>query len=239
MKLFLLLLTITAALFANSDNAECTKATTITKSQIFSTSITPDKLSTKLLVSITEKEYAQASNEINSLSTVLKKYENICKSGGFSVVRASEWDAQKKKNIFIGYRGNVSFECKYKAPSDIEKLYNEPLFKKLVRRRNNVIVTNQGTRWIVSDDALNQKKEELETTAIIYSDTYTKKLSKLLNKECITKDIHLSSLQQQPYPVAKRAVMLSEAVADSIAPANPSKKDAEIKYSASYIFKCK
>lgn len=238
MKLFLLMLAIATSVFADNDTSEYDKTTTITKSKIFSASITPDKLSTRLFMSITEKEYAKTSNEINSLSTTLKKYENICKDSGYSIVKATEWDAEKKKNIFVGYRGSISFECTYSSPREIEKLYNEPLFKKLVRKRNNVVLNNQGTRWIVSDDALSQKKEELETSAIIYSDTYTKKLSKLLNKECMTKDIHLSSLQQQPYPVAKRAVMLSEAVSDSIAPANPSKQDIDVKYSASYIFRC-
>lgn len=238
MKLFLFLLTITLSLFANNDTSECTKATTITKSELFSASVTPDKLSTKLIISITEKEYAKTSNEVNSLSATLKKYERICKSSGYSIVKATEWDSVKKKNIFIGYRGNLSFECKYYTPSEMEKLYNEPLFKKLVRRRNNVVVTNQGTRWVVSDDAIKQKKEELETSAIVYSDTYTKKLSKLLNKTCTTKNINLSSIQQYPSPASKRNMMLSKAIADSIAPAEPSKKDIDVKYSANYIFAC-
>lgn len=54
----------------------------------------------------------------------------------------------------------------------------------------------------------------------------------------MTKDIHLSTIQQKPTPVRKRSVMLSEAVSDSIAPANPSKEDVDVNYSASYIFTC-
>lgn len=159
MKLFLFTLAVVTLLPANNETTKCEKTTTIAKSQLFSSSISPDKLSTRLLMSITEKQYAQTSNKLASISKILKKYDNICKDSGYSIVKATRWDSEKKKNLFIGYRGTISFKCEYNAPSEIEKLYNEPIFKKLVRRHNNVTLNNQGTRWIVSKDALNQKKK--------------------------------------------------------------------------------
>lgn len=65
------------------------------------------------------------------------------------------------------------------------------------------------------------------------------KVSKLLNKKCMTKNMDLSTIQQEPFHARKRAIMLCEDITDSIAPANPSKKDIDVKYSASYIFTCK
>lgn len=237
MKLLLLLLAVATSLFA--DDISEKNLTTITKSQKFVSSISPDKLSTTLNINIVEKDYTKASNELSTLSNALKKYENICKSSGYSVLKASEWDSTQKKNIFIGYKGMVNIACEYTTPREIEKLYNEPALKKLITDNKNVTMNNQGTRWIVSDDALSKKREELETEAILYANTFTTKLSTLLKKECATKEMHLSTLNQQPMPMYDNRMLLKEAVASSYIKANePTKEDATLNYSASYTFTC-
>jgi uncharacterized protein YggE len=237
MKLLLLGLAVTTSLFATDTNEN--NLTTITKSQEFVSLISPDKLSTNLNINVIEQDYTQASNELNTLSNAFKKYENICKSSGYSVMKATEWDNTQKKNIFIGYRGALNIHCEYSTLSEIEKLYNEPALKKLIADNKNVTMNNQGTQWIVSDDALSKKREELETEAILYTNTFKMKLSTLLKKECSTKEMHLSTLTQQPMPMSDNRVLLKGAVASNYIKANePTKEDATVNYSASYTFIC-
>ncbi|MBU1659140.1 hypothetical protein KKG72_08830 [bacterium] len=237
MKFLLLGLAVVTSVFATDMRAR--DFTTITKSQKFVSFISPDKLSTNLSITMIEQDYTQASNELNVLSTALKKYENICKSSGYSVMKAMEWDNTHKKNIFIGYRGVVNIDCQYTTLSEMEKVYNIPALKKLITNNKNVTISNQGTRWIVSDDALAKKKEELETQAVLYANIFKMKLSALLKKECSIKEIHLSALNQHPMPMYDNRVLLKEAVASSYIQANePTKEDATLNYSASYIFAC-
>lgn len=129
MKSFLLVMMFCTFLMAETTN-NTDKATTLTKSKEFTATLSPDKLTTKLSISVIKDDYTKAANTISSLSTVLHQYENICKSSGYSIDKVGEWDNVKRKNIFIGYRGFFNLECEYFMPSDIEELYNNPSFKK-------------------------------------------------------------------------------------------------------------
>jgi hypothetical protein len=211
----------------------------ITKSQEFTSTITPDKLSTSIVFNIVEKDYTQASNELSSLSRVLKKYEKICKNSGYSINKAQEWDKDKRKNIFIGYRGVLNLQCTYDHAGEIEKVYNEPAIKNLIERNKSVSVSNHGTQWIVSQRVLKKKQEALEAQAILFSRDFATHLSKLLKRTCTSQSIDLTGASTQPMPMMKQAVMLSRNMAsESIEVAQPSKQDLTLRYRASYVFTC-
>ncbi len=240
LQLLIITLVLTISLYAK-DSGNCdSNVVTITKTQEFIGTITPDKLSTRLVFNIVDRDYIQTSNELSSLSNVLKKYEKICKNSGYSINKALEWDSIKRKNIFVGYRGVLNIQCTYNNANQIEAIYNEPTVKKLIKRNQSVSVSNKGTRWIVSKSAIEKKKEALENKAIIYSGDFAKRLSRLLKKRCFIKSINLSTLRMRPMPILLQKMVLSKGMASNIIKsAEPSKQDTILNYKANYIFKCK
>lgn len=113
-----------------------------------------------------------------------------------------------------------------------------PHSKKIIRDNNNSTINNQGTNWIVSADAISKIQEKLEVKAIMYSSDYSKKLSKLLHKECVTKNISLSDTHPQPIILNRATSLIKSAQMESIQAPTPTKEDATISYLASYIFIC-
>ncbi|MDX1808574.1 MAG: SIMPL domain-containing protein [Sulfurospirillaceae bacterium] len=235
MKVLLAGLVIAASLFAQDSGSM-----TIHKTKKFVDSITPDRLSTRIALNVTEKDYTQASNTLSSLSTVLKKYEKICKNSGYAINKALEWDKSKGKSVFIGYKGTLNFKCQYDKPSQLEKFYNEPILKKLIENNKKVSVTNFGTQWIVSKHAIAKKKENLERRALLYSAKYAKRISKLLERRCTTKSIDLSPNTNSAIPLSRQEMILSKGTSTNlIHSSEPTKEDAEISYIADYTFICK
>lgn len=224
--------------FLTAQADESQKLTTITKSQEFSASLTPDRLSTKLYINVIKEDYAQAANTLSSISTAMRRYEKICKNSGYSINKAMEWDATKKKNVFAGYKGSFTLDCEYGRLQEMEQVYNDPFLKRLIRDNQKATVTNRGTQWIVSAKTALAKQEELETEAIKYSDTYAEKLSGLLNKQCKAKNIRLSTIRPKQIVTNKAVLMFESAATDRIQAPNPTKQDTVINYSASYVFTC-
>lgn len=132
LQLWIITLVMTTSLYAK-DSGNCdSKVMTITKTQEFTGTITPDKLFTRLVFNIVDRDYTQASNELSSLSNILKKYEKICKNSGYSINKALEWDSIKRKNILVGYRGVLNIQCTLMTKQIKLKLFTtSPLLKNL------------------------------------------------------------------------------------------------------------
>ncbi|WP_331775064.1 hypothetical protein [Sulfurospirillum sp. 1612] len=236
MRLLLMMAVIIGSLWAQTDE---NPSMMITKTQTFTATVAPDKLSTKLVFNIIEKDYTKTSQTLTSLSHILKKHEKICKNSGYMINKAMEWDSKARKNVFIGYRGVLTLECTYDQASQIETVYNEPAIKSMIARNKNVSVSNFGTQWIVSQETLKKQQDALQEQAIIFSSDFETRLSKLLKRTCMTKNISLIGVQNQPMPMMKHAVMLSRSAAsDRIEAAQPSKQDLTLRYRARYVFTC-
>jgi len=236
MKLLFVMAVIAGSLFAQASK---NPSMMIAKSQEFTATIAPDKLFTKLVFDIVEKDYTKTSDTLTSLSHILKNYEKICKNSGYMINKALQWDSVKRKNVFIGYRGVLNLECTYDHASQIEKVYHEPAIKSLIERNKSVSVSNHGTRWIVSQQTLKKQQEALQEQAIIFSSDFEMRLSKLLKRTCVTKNIDLIGVRDHPVPMMRQATLLSrDKASDRIVAAQPSKQDLTLRYRANYMFTC-
>lgn len=209
LKLPLLLTIATASLFSLE----------IVLEKSVSSTITPDVLYTSISYNKKSDDENIIKRDLNAIILEMKNFDKdakYCGGGGYNLY--PEYKYVDNTREFIGYRGNLNFNCEF----DNINSYNT-LIKTLDSVTAPDIEKNFGTLNLKpSDRLLEQTRANLELEILKTSSQISKKFSSQLAQKCIVKKIDY----RDNHPVAVRAMMASSDFVSTEAPIAQSQKVA-------------
>jgi hypothetical protein len=193
----------------------------VKKSQIFTAKDDPYLLSSRFTLSQIsnsmseiEANFAKNSKKISSFS--------ICKGGSYHINPRYKWD--KSEKVFLGYEGQISYECVFDDMKKYTKIIDS------IAQKDQKLSLG-GIYWILSDKQKEQMELKLELESLNFSKEYSAFLSINLKKECKLSKIELSSSNNSHESYARLRAS-SEIV-------SPIKESKYMSKTSSYEFVCR
>ncbi len=200
----------------------------------FTSTIKPDKLSTRITVSVLKDDERYISPILNKFNEFIKDSNSVEKRGGmFSI--SPKYKYKNGHSRIIGYTGTLKYEI-FSTDSDS---INE-FIKKVLNLKNDddVSISISTLRWIVSKNKYTQTIEELRFKAIIWAKQYVSELGKELNSTCTVKKININSHNFRPVYRSNKAMLMSASAMESSVPI-PEKTKNTVTLKPTYVMECK
>ena len=146
-------------------------------SKVFTNKVASDMLSNNITIKVTR-------DNSDDIETIFEKYIDIFKTNNLSSIKL-------KENIKVNYSTNIyTGILSYNVKSySFEKLNDFVKELQYLKDEKNLNINIENTKSILSENLKEQSIHNLRVKAINYSKSYENKLSKDLNKICLTKDV--------------------------------------------------
>lgn len=203
----------------------------------FEKKISPDKLSTNIIITVVKEDESEITPLLNSFNKLISNYDEVEKRAGeFSIKPKYKYD--KGQSSIVGYNGILS----YTIYSTDSKEMNE-FIRLLLDLKDNedISISISGLNWIVSQSKKSVVVEELRLESIIWAKEYVSTISKKIESTCKIKEINISSRKDlNPLYRSGRAevMMMSKTTHDSNIPIPKATKN-RLTINPYYVLECK
>lgn len=201
----------------------------------FEMQVTPDKLTTNVIITIDKQRESEIAPKLNHFNNFISRNDTVEKKAGTLTVRP-KYKYEKGQSSLIGYTGNL----RYTISADSSKKMNafiKDLLK--LKRDDSLSLTVSQLSWIVSDEKYSKTTETLRLKAILWSQEYANTLSNDTNSSCKTEKINISSHNFNPiYKTARTENIMMDHKTDTNIPI-PQISNNIISVSPSYVLECK
>ena len=181
----------------------------------FSTKVIPKKVGVSVSINVEKKDLNSVLNKLSEYSDFIKSFKELSIEGG-NFNTNPKYKYSKNKREKIGYRGNVYFKITSDNKEKINRLISMISAK---NSQKDVDISISSMSWQVDLEDIEKKKDELRFKAILWADSYAKKLSSKLSSKCKVKSIDFdktsyikppivySSVRSLPTPIKKKQVI--------------------------------
>jgi len=204
-------------------------------SKKFEQQVTPDKLSTNIIITTNKPKEVDISRQLERFNNFISRNETVEKKAGeFSIRPKHRYD--KGQSMLIGFTGNLRYTIYSEESKDMNKF-----IKKLLKLKNDkdMSISIAGLNWIVSADKYAISVEKLRLEAILWGKKYADKLSTETNDDCNVQNINITSHSYAPiHKMARAQTMMLDSVAESNIPI-PQDSTNEVFINPTYVLECK
>jgi hypothetical protein len=148
--------------------------------KVFVTQISSDMLSTKITITT-------SNNNSDDIETIFEKYIDIFKTNNLESIINKKQITTNFTNQ-SSYNGILTYTIKTYSFEKLDSFIKELLY---LKDEKNLNIKIQSPKAILSENLQEQSIHNLRVKAINFSKTYENRLSKDLNKICLTKDIKI------------------------------------------------
>lgn len=148
--------------------------------KVFVSQIASDMLSTKITITT-------SNNNSDDIETIFEKYIDIFKTNNLESIINKKQITTNFTNQ-SSYNGILTYTIKTYSFEKLDSFVKELLY---LKDEKNLNIKIQSPKAILSQNLQEQSIHNLRVKAINFSKTYENRLSKDLNKICLTKDIKI------------------------------------------------
>lgn len=197
----------------------------------FSKKLLPDILSTKISIIIEDNEEKKLMSRLTKFNEKIKDFDEIEKELGTFSIRP-QYKYSSNKPIISDYKGVLSYRVSTKNAKFLNNFVS--MITSLKKNRDTTVGIDN-LRWIVPRESQDISLEILRLEAINWVNSYSKRLSQDINKECSIKSIKIE--EQTHYPMHRSAINVAQT--QSVEVPVPENSEQEVKLVANYKLECK
>jgi len=225
-KVFLLVfMVLCPSLLFASDNVTIKTQISVSRQVLPDTYLLPVSISVKL------KKESQVLNLLGKVDKEVRKLGMDYSGGSYSVYKVTRWDPEKKKSVFEGFRGNLSYQFRLKEPSVQDKIFS--LLTKLKKRHPAIEISVSNPSWIVSKKRAILVKDSLYIRLLKRATVLSKRFGRAIGKRCSLKEVNFTPHFYSP--IRYKSALRSESVSAPI----PKKSEQEISLDANVVYLCR
>lgn len=201
----------------------------ITTNEQVSQLLKPDVLQGSLSFEEESKNSNTIKEHLNAVIIAVKTFDpkgEFCQGGGVHLSPRYSYKDQKRE--FMGYSGNLNFECEFKTMDE----YNI-LVAKVDKASAPTLRKSEGAlSWGVSEKTQKAVQQSMRLELLRTAKTQSEVFSKELGLECRIESVNFGGAVQ-PRPIMMKAMM-----ADSVATESPIQRDEESTLNATVSYNC-
>lgn len=201
----------------------------VNKSQEFVKDVEPDIMSTSISATVEDKDKLEIQ-KIFEKAIEESKSQTTCTNGSYRI--SPNYSYSEQKRVFLGYRGDIQFECKFKDTKNLDFVISK--LDSAASQKDKVKLTINPIKWTVDEQTHKEADKELELKALHFAKEYRDFLSGVYLGECKIKEVSLNSTNY--FTNQERVYAMAEVAKSQTTP--PIKNTHTIKYNASYKFEC-
>ena len=201
----------------------------------FTEEIVPNKLSTKIVITIDKDREDKLSPILNRFNIFISQEKDIEKKDGqFFIEPRYTYNGGKSK--IIGYSGIL----KYSIYSTNDKNMNSFLKALLNLKKNkDISISISSLKWIVDDSKNEKVLASLRLKSILFGKKYASEISVKIDNFCVLKNINITSHSFRPfYNISTHGVKMSSSINESNIPVPQANKNS-LSIEVNYILECK
>jgi predicted secreted protein len=210
------------------------QAATVTLEERVAATVAPDMMHVQLTFEEENSLEAPLRDHFNTIVATVKRHHEsgalTCRGGGYRIAPRYRWTDNRRN--FLGYQGNVGFQCSFKTVEAFDALSTE--LEGQTRTMQGVKRHQGEIRWGASDTLRGSAREALERQLIGQVKAHALRLSDAMGTRCAVGAINIGHNGTPVMPMA-RTVMTAEAAAPTETPIQGEEK---LSLSASVTFTC-
>jgi predicted secreted protein len=204
-------------------------------SKSFTTSVSPDLLTTYVDVSIFDEKERVINSEIEKFNDFFKEYDEVViKDGRYNL--SPRYKYINNKQIFTGYIGSLRYKIESNSAKNINEFINQILELKDRSKNDELKLNISNINWNVSNELYNKNLDNLRIESILWINDYAKSLSNKISKRCSVEKLDINSVNRGNIYMARESVVMSAKVASDVTPAS---SDENITINPSFVLECK
>ncbi len=208
----------------------------ITANEQVSSELTPNVLRVQISFEEANKNSNVIKEHLNELVATLKKFDakgEYCRGGGYYL--SPQYSYKDQKQSFIGYSGQLSFDCEFDA---VER-YNTLLSKIETSKALSVRMNQGALSWETSDKAQSLTRLTLRLELLKIAQEQAKTFSKELDKHCVISSVAFEGTQPvQAMMSSMRMKALSASKNESLPTEEPLQRNEILTLRATVNYTC-
>lgn len=202
----------------------------------FTTTVTPDLLSTYISISIENMNEEYINENIEKFNNYIKSNNTVIKNNG-SFTLSPKHRYHKNKQEFTGYVGTLRYEVESTQAKELNMFMD-----KLIKMKNNIDLKKielniSNISWKTSRNLYETSLEKLRLSTILWVESYSTSLSKDLNKTCNINTININTVQG--INLMRHMDNISPAVKKSYLDVAPENSQQNITINPTFVLECK